>query len=136
MDVDDFYLLLHHHWVLDTSAFPEERQRVQLALLVLFQGGTATRPSALVYSAIDKAKLREHYIGWERDDVGTSADSMDIDIEGIQTICYEDVNLCLLPGPEGERDLLAMDVTLKYTKGWQLKPNPYVLSRSCQHGND
>lgn len=34
MNVDDVYLVLHHHWVLDTSVFPDERQRLQVALLM------------------------------------------------------------------------------------------------------
>jgi hypothetical protein len=34
------------------------------------------------------------------------------------------VNLFILPNPEGERDAVAMEVTLKYTKGWQKKPKP------------
>lgn len=122
MDVDDIYLVLHHHWVLDTSVFPDERQRLQLALLVLIQAYTATRPAALVHSATDKQKLREHYIGWEND--VTADDLIDLDIEEIKTICYEDVNLFIIPNPEGERDVLVAEVTLKYTKGWQKKPKP------------
>jgi hypothetical protein len=31
MDVDDLYLLLHHHWALDVSVFPDERQRLQVS---------------------------------------------------------------------------------------------------------
>jgi len=47
MNVDDVYLVLHHHWVLDDSVFPDERQRLQLALLLLLSAYTATRPAAL-----------------------------------------------------------------------------------------
>jgi Protein of unknown function (DUF3435) len=49
MNVDDIYLILHHHWVVDTAIFPDGRQRVQIALLVLEMAYTATRPAALVY---------------------------------------------------------------------------------------
>jgi hypothetical protein len=28
MDIDDVFLILHHIWVLDTSVFPGERQRL------------------------------------------------------------------------------------------------------------
>lgn len=28
MNVNDIYLVLHHHWILDTSVFPDERQRL------------------------------------------------------------------------------------------------------------
>lgn len=26
MDIDDLYLVLHHHWVLDTTPYPDRRQ--------------------------------------------------------------------------------------------------------------
>jgi hypothetical protein len=32
MNVDDIYLILHDHWVVDTAIFPDGRQRVQIAL--------------------------------------------------------------------------------------------------------
>jgi hypothetical protein len=57
MDVDDLYLLLHHHWGLDVSVFPDERQRLQVALGSVIQAYTATRPAALVYSATNKEKM-------------------------------------------------------------------------------
>jgi len=100
MNVDDVYLVLHHHWVLDTSVFPDERQRLQLALLILLHAYTATRPAALVYRPTDRKKLREHYIGWENDDPDDNPDvndEMDLDWEEIKTLCYEDVTLLMLP---------------------------------------
>lgn len=123
MNVDDVYLVLHHHWVLDTSVFPNERQRLQAALLFLLSGYTATRPAVLVYTTTDRRKKREHYIGWENDDSDNS-DPMDLDLADIRTLCYEDVTLVMLPNPEGKRDVLAMEVTLKYTKEWKKKPKP------------
>ncbi|KAH7124710.1 hypothetical protein EDB81DRAFT_606118, partial [Dactylonectria macrodidyma] len=47
MNVDDVYLVQHHLYVHDTSIFPDERQRIQLALLILLQAYTATRPRAV-----------------------------------------------------------------------------------------
>ncbi|KIX04163.1 uncharacterized protein Z518_07717 [Rhinocladiella mackenziei CBS 650.93] len=70
MDIDDVFLVLHHHWVLDTPVFPDERQRLQLALLLLLSAYTATRPAALVYKATNHTKQREHYFGWENDAPG------------------------------------------------------------------
>ncbi|KAB2570188.1 hypothetical protein DBV05_g11145 [Lasiodiplodia theobromae] len=122
MNVDDIFLILHHHWALDTSVFPDERQRLQLAFLLLLSAYTATRPGALVYNATDRKKQREHYIGWENDDSDNS--SMDVDVEDVQTLCYEDVTLFLLPNPGADRDSLVMEVTLRYTKGWKKRPNP------------
>lgn len=128
MNVDDIYLVLHHHWVLDTSVFPDERQRLQLALLLLLSAYSATRPAALVYKKVDRQKQKEHYLGWENDDPEEldSSDQMDLDFEDIQTLCYEDVTLVMLPNPDGKRDILAMELTLKYTKGWKKRPNPSV----------
>ena len=40
-------------------------------------------------------------------------------IEPVKTLCYEDVNLLLLPNPNGPRDLLALEIDLRYTKGHQ-----------------
>jgi len=128
MNIDDVYLVLHHLWVLDTSVldtsvFPDERQRLQLAFLILLSAYTATRPAALVYKVTDQVKQREHYLGWEKDKHKEN-DEMELDWEDIKTLCYEDVTLLVLPNPEGKRDLLAMEVTLKYTKGWKKRPNP------------
>ncbi|KAB2570183.1 hypothetical protein DBV05_g11146 [Lasiodiplodia theobromae] len=121
MNVDDIFLILHHHWVVDSSIFPDERQRLQLAFLLLLSAYTATRPGALVYSATDRKKQREHYIGWEND--GSEEDErMDYTAEEVKTLCYEDVTLLLLPNPQADRDILVMEVTLKYTKGWKKKP--------------
>jgi hypothetical protein len=49
MSVDDIFLILHHHWVQDTTIFPDGRQRLQFAFLVLISAYTVTRPRALVY---------------------------------------------------------------------------------------
>jgi hypothetical protein len=51
MNVDDVYLVLYHHWVLDITTFPGARQRLQIHFLILISGSTATRPGALVYMA-------------------------------------------------------------------------------------
>jgi hypothetical protein len=128
MNVDDIYLVQHHHWCLDTSIFPDERQRLQLALLILLSAYTATRPGALVYRKMDKTKLRKHYIRREYDasddDDDAEEDGDDLDLEAIKTLCYEDVTLLLLPNPQGKRDILTMEPTLRYTKGHKKRPNP------------
>jgi hypothetical protein len=33
MNVDDVFLILHHHWVMDTATFPDGRQRLQVPFL-------------------------------------------------------------------------------------------------------
>lgn len=110
MNVDDMYLVLHHYWVLDALVFPDERQRSQLAPLLLFSAYTATRPAALVYKKTDRDKQREYYLGWEDKDPEDldNSNRMDLDIEDIRMLCYEDVTLMMLPNPNGKRDLLAI----------------------------
>ena len=46
--VDDLSVLFNCYWVRDTEVFAHERLRVQMALLLLISGCTATRPGALV----------------------------------------------------------------------------------------
>jgi hypothetical protein len=74
LSVDDIFLILHHHWKLDVSIFPDERQRLQLAFLVLISSYTGTRPRALVYKAVHNEKLKAHYLGCEGSDFDSTMD--------------------------------------------------------------
>ncbi|KAK4220814.1 hypothetical protein QBC38DRAFT_160950 [Podospora fimiseda] len=56
LNADDMYLILHHHWVRDESIFPHERQRLQLALMLLVQAYTATRPRVISYRPTNHKK--------------------------------------------------------------------------------
>ncbi|KAF2194832.1 hypothetical protein K469DRAFT_744622 [Zopfia rhizophila CBS 207.26] len=123
MNVDDVYLVVHYYSVPDTLVFLNEQQRLQVALLILLPAYTATRPAALVYKSIDRRRLKEHYISWE-DGSGSDTDianEMDLDLEEIKTLCYEDVILLMLPNPKGKHDIIVMEVTWKYTKGAKKK---------------
>jgi integrase len=40
--------VLRCHWATDTNVFPNERQRVQLATILLFAAFTGSRPGALL----------------------------------------------------------------------------------------
>ena len=42
--------------------------------------------------------------------------------EVIEALCYKHITLILLPNPEGERDLLAMEIDLQFTKGHKRNP--------------
>ena len=49
---------------------------------------------------------------------------MDVDLdEPVKTLCYKHVTFILLQKPEAERDLLAMEIDLWFTKGhkWNYK---------------
>lgn len=48
MGVDDLLLGLTHHWSRDRSVFPTEDDRLDLAMIMLFQAYTACRPAELV----------------------------------------------------------------------------------------
>ncbi|KAF2228547.1 hypothetical protein EV356DRAFT_538004 [Viridothelium virens] len=145
MNVDDLFLILHHHWVWDTSWFPEPRQSLQLAFLILICAYTASRPGALVHAKGNANVVREcalagYMVGNTLSTDSDSARDEDIqqnskhntadrsNIEGdesqiptevVHTLCYKHVTLTLLPNPGGERDLLAMELDLQFTKGWR-----------------
>lgn len=131
MNIDDVFLVLHHHWALDTSTFPDERQRLQLAFLILLCAYTATRPGALVYVKRNVEVLPEGPIPMDEesdakhndsdaglDIEGNSEDAMDLNSEEIvECLCYKHITLVLLLNPDGDRDILAMEVDLQFTKG-------------------
>ena len=135
MNVDDVFLVLHHHWVMDTATFPNGRQRLQVAFLVLMIAYTASRPGALVYVARNEKKSRGYAIGEDDEDEDEDEDGNDNresgeedsadhdwDNEQAKTLCYGDVTLFLLPNPDGIRDLLGMEVDICHSKGHQRKP--------------
>ena len=139
MNVDDVFLVLHHHWVMDTATFPNGRQRLQVAFLVLMIAYTASRPGALVYVARNEKKSRGYAIGEDDEDEDEDEDGNDNresgeedsadhdwDNEQAKTLCYGDVTLFLLPNPDGIRDLLGMEVDICHSKGHQRKPKRLV----------
>ncbi len=66
LDVEDFLEVLRCHWVTDTNSFPHERQRVQVATLLLLAAVTGSRPGALLgitYGDIDLFVLRDKKTG-------------------------------------------------------------------------
>ena len=66
LDVEDFLEVLRCHWVTDTNSFPHERQRVQVATILLLAAITGSRPGALlgiIYGDIDLFVLRDKKTG-------------------------------------------------------------------------
>ena len=47
---DDVVAILHHHWVLCDDYYPEERQRLQHAIMNIFCSSTTARPGTVVES--------------------------------------------------------------------------------------
>ena len=147
MNVDDIYLILYHHWVMDTATFPDGRQRLQIDFLELLIAGTATRPGALVYVRRNEKRIKGHYIGEDdsdeeeeakdkhghnRNDSSDRGDS-DWEDEDDKTLCYKDVSLLLLPNPGSIRDLLVMEVDIGHTKGHVKKQKRYVPPPHFHH---
>jgi hypothetical protein len=144
MNVDDVFLVLHHHWARDTSIFPDERQRLQLAFLALLSGYTGTRPGALVYVKRNAKVLTECPIPRddERDEEYSdsedepnaqfvSGDAMNLDYEEIiECLCYKHITLVLLANPDGDCDILTLEVDLRFTKGRHRTFKRYV---TCAH---
>lgn len=48
LEADDFVEVIRYHWVSDINIFPNERQRVQLAAILLLAAFTGSRPHALL----------------------------------------------------------------------------------------
>ncbi|KAM7211351.1 hypothetical protein V8F06_013259, partial [Rhypophila decipiens] len=115
LNVDDIDLILHHHWVHVRSKLPDEYQRMQLALMILIQSYTATRPRVLGYVLINKKRIAVHYIGQSKD-VNLTAQWNPED-DDFRIVSYRDVKLFLLPNPGPPKDLFILEITLRYTKG-------------------
>lgn len=48
LEADDFVEVLQYHWAFDINVFPHERQRVQVAAILLLAAFTGSRPAALL----------------------------------------------------------------------------------------
>ena len=48
MTVNDLYQILHYYWIYDKSVFAVERQRIQLALIMLIIVYTTSRSGTIV----------------------------------------------------------------------------------------
>jgi hypothetical protein len=68
VNVDDVFLVLHHHWIMDTASSPDGRQRLQVYFLVLIIAYTASRPGALIYVAHNEMKSQGYAIGEDDED--------------------------------------------------------------------
>ena len=57
LEAEDLLEVLRYHWVTDTNIFPNERQRVQLATLLLLAAYTGSRPGALLAITYEDVRL-------------------------------------------------------------------------------
>ncbi|KAK4172623.1 hypothetical protein QBC36DRAFT_381632 [Triangularia setosa] len=118
---DDVFRLLQTHWGSPSAKYPSERQRLNVALMQQISFFTATRPGTLSYQPLNPDRLANHYVGQEPPSTSLLRSEQK---EHFKTLTYRDVSLFTLPNPEGPKDLIAMEITLRYTKGWEKNPNP------------
>lgn len=144
LSVDDLLLVLHHHWVLCTWVYPDEEQRLLVALLFLFAAYTGSRPCSLVDASVKK--LEDPTRNTVEDETPSSCDSgyeddnsedgdepaydkdADTDMEELKSVLYEHVTI--LAVKVKERSVLVMFITVIHTKGEDRKPQPSVFSLS------
>ncbi|KAJ5993062.1 hypothetical protein N7451_008786 [Penicillium sp. IBT 35674x] len=131
MNVDDLYVVLHHHWTKDATPYPDGRQIIQLAFLLLVSAYTASRPGALVYVEKNERTNVQHFFSNSSDGEGMhDTENWDLRSEDLKTLCYGQISLILLPNPGGARDHLVMEVDLKHTKGHHSNPKRKIFLMS------
>ena len=123
MNVDDLFFLLHHHWVVDASYYPTERQRIQLGLVLLLMAYTGVRPAGVL----------ETYRGRTREEAGKDDDPdlliSDKDPDSRpDSLKYKDIQLFKVRDPNGQH-VLMMIVTFRLMKNSRNKGLPYVQFR-------
>ena len=57
LEAEDLHEVLRCHWATDTNTFPNERQRIQLATLLLLTAYTGSRPGALLVITYEDVRL-------------------------------------------------------------------------------
>ena len=125
LSAEDLGILLQWHWKYGTAAFTNERQRVQLSLLILFSVFTGSRPDTLLgEDDSSSTNSQESSI----DDLSDSSDGDTLvddrsksnaqNTKRPGTVCYGDIELFLLRNPDNaERDILMAEVNFRNLKG-------------------
>ncbi|KAH7110517.1 FluG domain-containing protein [Dactylonectria estremocensis] len=155
MGVDDLLWGLTHHWARDRSVFPTEDDRLDVPTIMLFQAYSACRPAELVDGTKSRGRedpLREE--AGKLDPTGNKDDSIlfdDDDGSGYNSASTDDTEINddtiadandheeeaeklaqqeadhQETEPSGGRDVLVMEVYLRYHKGADNKPKPTVF---------
>lgn len=142
LSVDDLLLLLFHHWIVDTGVFPDEEQRLLLALLLLFAAYTGCRPCSLLDTSKKKPESGARSV--HRDEAIRFCDSSDddetedeeepdfdedglpVDEEELKSVLYEHVTIMVVR--VRDRLVPVMFITIIHTKGEDRKPQPLVTT--------
>ena len=128
MNVDDVFLILYHHWIINIVTFLNDRQRLQVLFLIFISTYIATRSDALVYMSKNEKKNKDYCINENDEDEKKKKEEEEDDImnynwnsEQIKTFCYDNVTLFLFLNSDEIRDLLIIKIDVKYIKEHQKK---------------
>ena len=132
MGVEDLLRVLVYHWSQDSSVFEDggERQRVQLATILLFAAFTSARPAELVDGELsEKLKKKIKDLKWLEGAMqppdGDSESDDGRAAKRSKALCYEDVCLRVLQDPEDKsKATLALEVVLSHHKRCDRKSKP------------
>jgi Protein of unknown function (DUF3435) len=101
MDADDFLAILHYHWVLCDDYYPEERQRLQHAVMDIFCSSTTAHAGTVVESSCNYGRN--------------------------EAVEYRDIELYAVRHNEYPGDVkLGMLIQLRLLKGRRNRGNPSV----------
>ncbi|KAL9082612.1 MAG: hypothetical protein Q9165_008843 [Trypethelium subeluteriae] len=116
--VDDLVDILHHHWKFDTSTYCDERQRVQVALLLTIAAYTGSRPSSMLNTSILDTNSEDE----QNNSLSTKPTIIQ---EKTKAICYRHIKLYLVKDktPTGRAKVVVL-LTLPHGKGEDRKPQP------------
>ncbi|CAG7991807.1 unnamed protein product [Penicillium salamii] len=133
MNIDNLYIVLHYHWTKDTTLYPNSRQIIQLAFVLLVSAYTTSRLRALVYIEKNEQTNVQHFFGSVNEIDATKTEKInkwDLRNEDLKTLCYGQISLILLLNPSSIRDYLIMEVDLKHTKGHNKRPKKKIFLMS------
>ena len=130
---DEFYLMLRHHWGRDRHVYAIEKMRIYIAIVFLALAYTGGRPAEFVESRPGSTDI------FGDDDTEAEKGRSCFDLfdgripcvpplgkeERSKVVCYKDIELWMVRDPElGNRDILAIILTLSHYKGADNKPRP------------
>ena len=126
LDIDDFCVLLRHHWI-HSSFFRHGSMIIQQAVIMLWSSITGTRPGVLLPqrdatndpNASQDGSLLLDPRKRKRGDSFKSDLPQRISSDDLpNTICYRDIELFYLRNPDDGRDVLCAIIEFRNLKGW------------------
>lgn len=120
MNINDLYIVLYYYWIKDKTPYPNGRQIIQLAFLLLVSAYTTGRLGALVYIERNEKINIQYFFGNNNNNNKREPEhEWDLRHKDLKTLYYRQISLILLPNLTRERGYLVIEVDLRYTKGHQ-----------------